>query len=194
MGVQENRRWMKRFERKLWKGFLVRNHNTYPYFPEYRNKLNLLTTIYSHFTVERQAITMEVVIPETPGCVCKAWIIWLEYSPDYPTFGYPTFRFIRRAVSERSILSTVTSACNRMNHSPPPRTFYILCTQLLLFWRWRDLAAKKRKEAQKQIPNTNFLKNKLFHLHIYIMFFTVCVCEIFSFDTVLYFLRNLITS
>jgi hypothetical protein len=31
-------------------------------------------------------------------------------------------------------------------------------TDVLLFRRWRDLAAKKRKEAQKQMPITNFLK------------------------------------
>jgi hypothetical protein len=31
-------------------------------------------------------------------------------------------------------------------------------TDVLLFRRWRDLAAKKRKEAQKQIRITNFLK------------------------------------
>jgi hypothetical protein len=37
-------------------------------------------------------------------------------------------------------------------------------TDVLLFRRWRDLAAKKRKEAQKQIPITNFLKKKLFYL------------------------------
>jgi hypothetical protein len=36
-------------------------------------------------------------------------------SPDYPTFGYSTFRFIRRAASERSILSTVNSACSGMD-------------------------------------------------------------------------------
>jgi hypothetical protein len=29
---------------------------------------------------------------------------------------------------------------------------------VLLFRHWHDLAAKKRKEAQKQIPITNFLK------------------------------------
>jgi hypothetical protein len=33
-------------------------------------------------------------------------------------------------------------------------------TDVLLFRRWRDLAAKKRKEAQKQIPIINFLKKK----------------------------------
>jgi hypothetical protein len=42
-------------------------------------------------------------------------------------------------------------------------------TDVLLFRRWRGLAAKKRKEAQKQIPITNFLKNKLFRLQIYIL-------------------------
>jgi hypothetical protein len=31
-------------------------------------------------------------------------------------------------------------------------------TDVLLFRSWRDLAAKKRTEAQKQIPITNFLK------------------------------------
>jgi hypothetical protein len=31
-------------------------------------------------------------------------------------------------------------------------------TDVLLFRRWHDLAAKKRKEAQKQIPIPNFLK------------------------------------
>jgi hypothetical protein len=36
----------------------------------------------------------------------------------------------------------------------------------ILFRRWCDLAAKKQEEAQKQIPITNFLKNKLFHLQI----------------------------
>jgi hypothetical protein len=55
----------------------------------------------------------------------------LQYSPDHPTFGYPTFCFISGTVLERSILSTVNSACSGMNHTPPPCTFYILCTQLL---------------------------------------------------------------
>jgi hypothetical protein len=34
----------------------------------------------------------------------------------------------------------------------------------LLFRRWRDLAAEKRKENQKHIPAINFFKNKLFVL------------------------------
>jgi hypothetical protein len=35
---------------------------------------------------------------------------------------------------------------------------YSVATSVLLFRRWLDLAAKKRKEAQKQIPITHFLK------------------------------------
>jgi hypothetical protein len=31
-------------------------------------------------------------------------------------------------------------------------------SDVLLFRRWRDLAAKKRRKAQKQIPIINFLK------------------------------------
>jgi hypothetical protein len=120
-------------------------------------------------------------------------------SPDYPTFGYPTFSFIRRTVSERSILSTVRSACSKMNqltdndtvdlvnlagdddlednNEGPEKTdrmshseglysmeTVLACveqreataTDVLLFRRWRDLVAKKRKEAQKQIPTINF--------------------------------------
>jgi hypothetical protein len=42
-------------------------------------------------------------------------------------------------------------------------------TDVLLFRRWRDLAAKKRKEVQKQMPITFLQKNKLFHLQIFIM-------------------------
>jgi hypothetical protein len=57
---------------------------------------------------------------------------------------------------------------------------YSVATDVLLFRRWRDLAAKKRKEAQKQIPITNFLN--FFHLQIYILLKPIFVCEIFSFD------------
>lgn len=66
-----------------------------------------------------------------------------------------------------------------MKHTPPPHILYFLCTallQTLLFRHWLDLVAKNQKEAQKQIPVTNFLIN--FHLQIYIMLKTVFVCEI----------------
>jgi hypothetical protein len=52
----------------------------------------------------------------------------------------------------------------------------------------------KRKVAQKQIPINNLLKKKLFHLQICIKLNTIFVCEIFLFDAVLYFFRNLILS
>jgi hypothetical protein len=58
--------------------------------------------------------------------------------------------------------------------------------RLLLFRCWHDLAAKKRKEAQKELPITNFLKNKL-HLQIYVMLNSIFVCEIFSFGAIAYF-------
>jgi hypothetical protein len=61
---------------------------------------------------------------------------------------------------------------------------YSVATDVLQFRHWRDLAAKKRKEAQVQIPITNFLKNKLFHLQIYIMLNIIVVSEVFSFDAV----------
>jgi hypothetical protein len=35
---------------------------------------------------------------------------------------------------------------------------YSVAIDVVLFRRRRDLAAKKRKEAQKQIPITNFFK------------------------------------
>jgi hypothetical protein len=55
----------------------------------------------------------------------------------------------------------------------------VTATDVLLFRRWHDLATKKRKEAQKQIPITNFSKKINFNLH-YVH--SVFVCEIFSFD------------
>jgi hypothetical protein len=42
----------------------------------------------------------------------------------------------------------------------------------------------------EQISITNFLKKKLFHLQICIVEDTIFVCEVFSFDAVLYFLRD----
>jgi hypothetical protein len=35
---------------------------------------------------------------------------------------------------------------------------YSVATDVLLYRLWHDCAAKKRKEAQKQIPIINFLK------------------------------------
>jgi hypothetical protein len=123
------------------------------------------------------------------------WKFKIQYSPDYPTFGYPTFRFIRRAVSERSILSTVivrdwilsTRHLLTLNNKGrrPLQTYY--CSGAGV-----TLPQRKGRRLRSKYPN--FLKNKLFHLQIYIALNTTFVCEIFSFDAILYFLRNLIIS
>jgi hypothetical protein len=60
---------------------------------------------------------------------------------------------------------------------------------VLPFRRWRDLV----EEVLKQTEITDFLKNKFFHLQLYIVLNNTCVCEIFSVP-VFYFLRNLIVS
>jgi hypothetical protein len=59
------------------------------------------------------------------------------------------------------------------------------------FRRWRELAAKKRRDAQKQIPITNFFPKYSFTI---LQNLTYYLCEMFSFDAALYFLRNLIMS
>jgi hypothetical protein len=77
--------------------------------------------------------------------------------PIFPTSGYPTFRFNRRALSERSVL-TLKLASSEVSHPLSHHvtsTFYVL--SFLLFRRWRALAKKKRKKAQKQMPITRFL-------------------------------------
>jgi hypothetical protein len=62
-------------------------------------------------------------------------------------------------MSECSVLSTANSACSGMNETPSPCIFYVFMYSVaLLFRHWHDLATKKRKEAQKQIPITSFLK------------------------------------
>jgi hypothetical protein len=56
-----------------------------------------------------------------------------------------------------------------MNHSEglnsiqPALTYFekqsqATATDVQLFMRWRDLAAKEREEAQKETPSTNFKK------------------------------------
>jgi hypothetical protein len=80
----------------------------------------------------------------------------VQYSPDYPTFGYLTFRFIRLAVSERSTISALSSTCGAVYH--PPHLLHFMYAVALLFRRWRDLTISKSKEAQKQVHITDFLK------------------------------------
>jgi hypothetical protein len=81
---------------------------------------------------------------------------------------------IRRAVLERSILSTVDSACSEINHTPPPRTFFIYSVAFLFWLEWRCC---REKEAGSEVntPLRTCLKSKLFHLQIYIILHTVYV-------------------
>jgi hypothetical protein len=56
----------------------------------------------------------------------------------------------------------------------------------------RELAAEKRKDVQKLVHITGFLKNELFRLQIYIMLNTVSLCEYFHFVRYCIFFHNLI--
>lgn len=44
----------------------------------------------------------------------------MQKSPDYASFGHQTFCLIQCAMSEHSILSTASSACSKLNHTPSP--------------------------------------------------------------------------
>jgi hypothetical protein len=61
-----------------------------------------------------------------------------------------------------------------------------------MFGHWRDLAAKERKEAQKQKHVSNFFKKLTLHLQIYTVLNTIFGCASFLFDAILYFLHNLV--
>jgi hypothetical protein len=106
--------------------------------------------------------------------------------PFYPTCRVGTLHFINSHSEGLNSIETALAYVEQQREAT--------ATDVLLFRRWRDLAARKRKEAQKQIPITNFFKNKLFHLQIYIILNPIFVWEIFSVDAALCFLRNLITS
>jgi hypothetical protein len=83
----------------------------------------------------------------------------VQYSTDYPTFGVSTFRFIRRVLLGWLTVTIVNFARSGMNHTPPPRTFYIcMYSVALMFRHWCDPAVKRRKAAQKQTPITTFFK------------------------------------
>jgi hypothetical protein len=64
----------------------------------------------------------------------------------------------------------------------------VLATDVLLFRHWRDHAARKGKSKYPILISS---KHKFFNLQIYVMLNIIFVCEIFSFDTALYFLRNI---
>jgi hypothetical protein len=81
--------------------------------------------------------------------------------PLYPTCRVGTLHFINSHSEGLNSIKTALAYVEQQREAT--------ATDVLLFRRWRDLVAKKRKEAQKQITITNFLK-KNFHLQIYIMF------------------------
>jgi hypothetical protein len=64
----------------------------------------------------------------------------------------------------------------------------VTAADMLLLRCWHDHATKKRKEAEKQIPITDSMKNKLFHLEICIVLNAVFVCQNFSFDAMYFFI------
>jgi hypothetical protein len=75
-------------------------------------------------------------------------VIWHSVSSDVPCRNAPFYQQWTQHVAEWITLP----------HRAPTIFYVFSCYRRILFKRWRDLAAKKRKEAQKQIPITNFLK------------------------------------
>jgi uncharacterized protein (UPF0264 family) len=70
--------------------------------------------------------------------------------PFYPTCRVGTLHFINSHSVGLNYIKTALAYVEQQREAT--------ATDVLLFRHWRDLAAKKRKEAQKQIPITNFLK------------------------------------
>jgi hypothetical protein len=80
-------------------------------------------------------------------------IVWsrLPDVPFYPTCRVGSFHFIN---SQLRLYRNETPL-----PAPIPKLQHFMYSAALLFRHWRDLAAKKRKEALKQAPITNFLRN-----------------------------------
>jgi hypothetical protein len=74
----------------------------------------------------------------------------LSGSPFYPTCRVGTLNFINSHGEGLNSIETALAYVEQQREATG--------TDVLLFRRWRDLAAKKRKEAQRQIPIVNFLK------------------------------------
>jgi hypothetical protein len=55
----------------------------------------------------------------------------------------------------------------------------VTATDVLVFWRWHDLATRETKEAQKKITITNFFKKMNFSIYKYTLLNASFVCEIF---------------
>jgi hypothetical protein len=99
--------------------------------------------------------------------------------PFYPTCRVGTLHFINSHSEGLNFIETALAYVEQQREAT--------ATYVLLFRRWRDLAAKKRKEAQKQIPIINFLKKytlsfaNLHHviLFLFVTFFHLVPCCIF---------------
>jgi hypothetical protein len=70
--------------------------------------------------------------------------------PFYPTCHVGMLHFINSHSEGLNSIETALAYVEQQSEAT--------ATDALLFKCWRDHAAKKRKEAQKQIPITNFLK------------------------------------
>lgn len=81
---------------------------------------------------------------------------------------YPTCRV--------GTINFANSACSGMNCTPPPRTSYSLRTQMRqLQTYYCSGAAKKVKDAQKQTPIGDFLKNNRSFTHLHYVKFYFCL-------------------
>jgi hypothetical protein len=89
----------------------------------------------------------------------------------YPTYLVGTLHFINSHSEGLNSTETALAYVEQQRE--------VTATDVLLFRRWRDLAAKKRKEAQNQIPIANLLKNELFRLQIYVTLNTIFVWRFF---------------
>jgi hypothetical protein len=106
--------------------------------------------------------------------------------PSYPTCRVGTLHFINSHSEGLNSIETALAYVEQQRDAT--------ATDVLLFRRWRDVAAKKRKEAQNQVPITNFLKKlTLSFTNLHLIKYYFCLRD-FSFDATLCFLRDLIIS
>jgi hypothetical protein len=112
--------------------------------------------------------------------------LWLSYIPFHPMCHIGTLPFINSHSEGLNSTETALAYVEQQREAT--------ATDVLLFRCWHDLAAKKRKEAQKQIPTTNFLKKlTLSFSNLHYVKDCFCLWD-FSFDAIMHFLCNLIIS
>jgi hypothetical protein len=101
---------------------------------------------------------------QTLFCTVESRLSDLRLSdiPFYPTCRVGTLHFINSHSKGLNSIETALAYVEQQREAT--------ARGVLLFRRWRDLAAKKRKEAQKQIPFYNFSKK----INCFIFKFTLC--------------------